>query len=236
MNTEPEDQIPESCPGKTGGLPDRAWIAILFGLSLASRFVAVLQTRVINPDGVEFTRIAAAFRQGDFQEALAHPHHPLYPFLVSLAHAITGEWFSAAALVSLTFGALASIPLYLLLTRIVGTRPALFAGGVYAFLPPFVRFGADAITETTFHFFFLSRLALFAGRKNAPALPFALLGGVSAALAYITRPEGVGIPLALGCWVILVAIRRSPGSKRAALAGALFLAGFLAVSSPYLLH
>ncbi|MHC4597623.1 MAG: ArnT family glycosyltransferase [Planctomycetota bacterium] len=226
----PEEATPERPPG------DRGWLVALFLAAFAARLTAALQTRVINPDGVEFTRIAAAFHAGDIQTGLAHPHHPLYPFLVSLARWIAGDWTASASMVSMIFGALCVLPLFFLFRAVWSRRVALFGCAVFVFLPPFVRFGADAITETTFHFFFLSALALAYHAQQTRILPHALLGGLSAAGAYLTRPEGAGLPLAVGAWALLCAVRDKGRAKKALLGGSVFCIAFLVFSAPYLLH
>ncbi|MHC5081820.1 MAG: ArnT family glycosyltransferase, partial [Planctomycetota bacterium] len=230
----PKETIPPEGPRSPS---DTFWILGLFLLACAARVIAALQTRVIAPDGVEYVRLATAFGTGDAQTALSHPHHPLYPFLVSLARFVMGDGTSAASFVSVLFGALAVIPLFLLLRATCGRAASRFAGFLYVFLPPFVRFGADAISEATFHFFLLSALALGTWHLARPGR-FASMGlaGVAAACAYLTRPEGIALPLAIVGTLLFRAIRKRSEAKTALLASGILLLAFTAVAMPYLLH
>ncbi|GEM_PF-1623755 len=228
--------------GETGGR-DALWVLGLFLLALAARLVAALQTRVITPDGVEYIRIATMFSAGDAESALAHPQHPLYPFLISLSANVFGNGETSAQAVSVILGAFCLVPLFFLVRSVFGRRAALFAGAGFAFLPPFVRFGADAVSEPTFHFFLLSALALgYAGAAGRPATSLArrsalaLLAGACASAAYLTRPEGIALPAAVGGWTLIKTLAGRPRSLRPLLVAAGFSLAFLVLSAPYLLH
>jgi len=98
-------------------------------------------------------------------------------------------FFLAGGLVSVVFGSLALMPIYLLTRRLLGQKAALICGLFFACHPVLSRYVADVLSEGAYSFFFLWGI-YFAWRaletKNLRYFP---LTGVFAILAYLIRPR-----------------------------------------------
>lgn len=226
---------PGDVPGGIDALQRRT-LAGLITLGLGVRLASSLLVSVMAPDGVRFLSIARRFAAGDFQGALANDYHPLYPLLVALFRPFTGGFESSAFAVSILFSTL-TIPLVFFIVRaLFGRRPAFVAAAVFALLPPFVRPGADTLSEGVFLFFIA--LALHLGlrgyRRASRGEPIG--AGLCAAAAYLTRPEGLGVLLAFGVFTAVGMVAGLEGRRRIGVAatGLLVLLGFLLPGAPYL--
>jgi hypothetical protein len=243
--------IPENgrSPGPTAGsgAPQggeelrRLECRLLAGLVLSAavlRAASAIRVAVIATDGVQYLEQADLLARGQVQAALSMPYHPLFPALAALLSPLAGSAEAAALAVSVLLSTLTLPILYCTAKGLFGRRTALVVGAVFAFLPPMVRCGADALSEGTF-LFFLALLIELARRgfgRNGALLP--LLAGISCALAYLTRPEGVVGLLAVGLFTAVQLAAGVAGRPRwrTAVCGLLVLGGFLAAAFPYLLY
>jgi 4-amino-4-deoxy-L-arabinose transferase-like glycosyltransferase len=200
--------------------------------------IAAARVQVVAPDGVRFIEIAQNFAQGDFGSALDNDYHPLYPLLIALVRPVAGGFESAALALSVLFSTLTLLPLYFWIRNGFGRPAALTAAAVFTFIPPMVRIGADTLSEASFHFFVLLSLCLAASALNRGGIVKALLSGLAASLAYLTRQEGMGVLLATGLYTAFLLAAGLPDRRRVltALTGIAILAGFLAPALPYLIH
>jgi len=129
------------------------------------------------------------------------------------------------------FGALAAVALATLVRDVFGIRAGLAAGMIYAALPLAVRLSVAPLSEGPFHCFLL--LAALAGQRalRGRAPGWALLAGASGGLAYLARPEGLGVPLAAGA--CLLVLRRAGPVRRRLLGATLIGVGLLLTGGPY---
>jgi len=204
----------------------------LLALALIVRSVAFLQVEVIPRDGIYFLQQADHLLQGDWNRALSWYQHPLFAALIACVKSLSGlSLETAGSLVALGAGALAVVPLSLLMTRVFGSKAGVSAGILYAVLPLAVRFSVRPLSEGPFYFFlFLSALAgvetLLRSGRFAP-----ILAGVFGGLAYLVRPEGLAAPL-----VTLIGVLVFPACRawKGRISAALLLGLGLAVSAgPY---
>jgi len=114
---------------------------------------------------------------------------------------------------------------------------------------PEIAFGATLLVATNWIFFRYSYTTgndmFFAAVATACFYAFMnparstwkrpILGGVLAGLAYLTRYNGIAIPVALLAGILLLNVWRYDWSKRA-LAATVFLAAFLAIVVPWMLY
>ena len=189
-------------------------------------------------DGPAFLALTQALAAGDWASALAHDYHPLYPFATLVLGLLTGAtgdgYVSAAVAVSILSGTVAVGCLYAFLRSAFGL-PAAFLGALALAVHPYaVRFSSDVQSDGLYLALFLAAVAFAwaALRDVRPAL--AGWTGAFAGLAYLTRPEGIGVALASAGLAGLAALRGDGPRIRwlgwlAALAGGLAL-----VTAPYL--
>ena len=210
------------------------WIIVFVSLSV--RVYLAFFTYVIQNDSVAFMQNAEYFANGDFANALSHPYHPLYSLLMACLNTIAQSMELSGTVVSILFGTLTVVAFYLIGKSVFDCKTAFVSSIIMAFHPYAVRFSADILSESTYFFFFTSAFGLgffaISGRKY---LLFAL-AGISAALAYLTRPEGIGVIIIIIFWCILKDIARFKILWKEKLASILITGiAFLVFSSPYLL-
>jgi 4-amino-4-deoxy-L-arabinose transferase-like glycosyltransferase len=209
-------------------MPRRAWLLALG--AIAVRAAASFTVAVIESDGVRNLRMAELIEAGRFTDALLvrQPTPPLHPFLTVLLDLAIGNLHVAGAAISIVLGGLAVVPLCSLARRIWDDRVATVAASLYAFLPAVVDFQIEPITEGSFMFFFFASMAVgwSALEERSWERTFAASG--CAALAWLTRPEGIYlIPLFLAA----AALRFN---RFVFLAVPIFLATWLVLAYPYL--
>jgi hypothetical protein len=191
-----------------------------------------LQTAVMMNDGPEFIRLAQLITAGDWKTALAHKYHPGYPAAIAAAHAFTPDWERAAVAVSVLAGALAVGALYALLREGFGRRVAAIGGFLLAVHPVALEL-SDVQSDALYLALFLSSAALLLRAYLRESAASALCAGGVAALAYVTRPEGVGtvvVGVALAAFELL---RRHWTVSQALRFAAPLCLGAALVMSPY---
>jgi 4-amino-4-deoxy-L-arabinose transferase-like glycosyltransferase len=209
-------------------------VAGLCAAALVFRAVAAARVLIITPDGVTFIEIARHMSDGEFAQALAFLHHPLYPLGTAALGKIFGDFeFSGQAVAVLT-SSLAVLPLYFLTRRMAGQAAAVTAALLYAFLPYFTLLGSEVLSEGTFLFFAAWAICLYHRALESGPWWASGLAGACVGFAYLTRPEAVGLVAAFGVYSAAASIHhRQPRPA----AHFLLLGGVaLAVSFPYLLH
>ncbi len=216
----------------------RLLMPAILGLAFVLRATMAVRTSAIFEDGPYFLEIARLFGSGDWVGALSHPYHPLYSGLTAIANSVAHDWEVAALAVSVIGGTVSVLALYLFLRDAFDARVATFGAFLFAISPYAVRFTSDVESEGVYLAFFVTALALLwrgLGRDLDAAGPgLFLAAGVSAGLAYLTRPEGAGLVL-IGAGLLALKGRRADWrSGRIVRASAGLVAGAAAVAAPYL--
>ena len=211
------------------------WILLIASLSV--RIYIGIFTYVIQTDSVAFMQNAEYFANGDFLSGLRHDYHPLYSLIMAGLYKIVPNMELSGTITSIFFGTLTVIAFYLIGKGIFDQKIAFVSSVILAFHPYAVRFSADIISESTYFFFFISALGsgFFAITKSRHLL-FAL-SGICSALAYLTRPEGIGILFIVIGWCLLKDFVKIKIAWKEKLVSILILViSFLAISSPYLIY
>lgn len=206
----------------------RAWLLALAAVLV--RAAAALSVRVIDSDSARNLQMADLIGQGRLADALRvpAPTPPLHPYLTALLAMPLGNLLWAGVAISVLLGGLSVLPLYAMTKRLWEERTATSAALLYAFLPAIVDLHAEAMTEATFMFFFLSGAWLGWRSLDDRCWLSTIVAAFSCALAWLTRPEGIYLlPL-----FALASILRP--SRYSAPALALFGAVWLVIAYPYL--
>lgn len=222
---------------------DLPLLALVLLVALAVRAFLAFRGQVIFNDGPRFIDIARAFVAGDTAHALTHAYHPLYSWLTAQAYPLFGDYERAGLAVSVLAGTLVGLPLWALLNGMFGRRVA-WAGLVLWAVHPFATdYAANVQSDSLYLFFFLTAVwALWTGLEALPhagAFGRFALAGAASGLAYLTRPEGAGVVVLGGLWLVL-ALRRLPQARHLReisarlLAGALLMACFVVPTYFYL--
>ncbi len=210
------------------------WVGIL-ALTLGVRLYLFANYYTINNDGVVYLQAARRFWEGEWLQGLASFYPPAYPVMAALAYAIVGDWELAGQLWPLALSLLTLFPLYGLLWRIHGPRTAKLALFFYALSPYVARLSLEVRTEVPYLFFSVLALYLLQrGLDGRNAREF-FLAGISAGLAYLTRPEGIGL-VAVGCLFLLYRGWRSGRLAAYARSAAILALGFALCAAPYVAY
>ncbi len=207
-------------------------IALIVLLGLAARAWLAWSTPLIGTDSALFLWNAEEWDAEGWRAAIRFSKHPLYPFLIWLSGGICGGYERAGLAVSVVLGALQVVPIFLLGRRLAGRGAGIAAGVLLALHPHSCRLGGDVMTEGAYYLFLTSALwfgyVAGADRKWGAAI----LAGVFAGLAYLTRPEGALVAGMAGAWIVGSGLRAWRGML---LRGALLTLAFAVVIFPYLL-
>ncbi|MFO0951128.1 MAG: glycosyltransferase family 39 protein [Isosphaeraceae bacterium] len=161
-------------------------------------------TEVLFADGLRYIAQARAFELGRQNEAIVRAvDHPAYPLAVAAMHRLIGgtgpeSWQIAAQSASVLAALLLAIPIYLLCRDCFGDQAAL-PGSLLVFAVPVTgHVFADALSESTFLLSWTWGLwgAVRFLREGRPGWLAMVVAG--SGLAYLTRPEGLLLPLTLG--------------------------------------
>ena len=190
----------------SGGLSRKelAGLAVLVAAAAAWRWVEWLRTAAIFDDGPRFLAIARAFDAGAWSPALRDAFHPLYPLATVGAHRALAladsqaGWETAGTAVSVLASAAAVGFVFLFVREAFGRAPAWAAAVLLAGHAHAVEYGSDVQSDGLY--MGLVAAGIWAGwRALRDRSSSAAAGaGLAAGLAYLTRPEGLGVALVVG--------------------------------------
>ncbi len=169
--------------------------AIIFGLFLISfllRFYAFLNTPLINHDGVWYINQAKALALNNWELArdCGYDFISLYHLLIPVFYKITGDWIIAGMSISLIFGSLTVIPMYLMLRHFFDMKISFMAGLALSVNPFFVSYSVELIKDPLFWFFGLCGICLFiTAIKNEKKSFLLIFSNISFLIAGFARFE-----------------------------------------------
>jgi 4-amino-4-deoxy-L-arabinose transferase-like glycosyltransferase len=182
--------------------------------SLLSTYL-FFRTYVISLDGAfQHIPMAKMFAAGSFREAVDYSgQQPFYAILVSLVYRWAGDFELAARWVSSFFGILVVFPVYFLANRISDRRVA-FLSTLFLVIHPYVRrYSADVLKESTYLFFFATALWFTVRALQREQILLFLFVPFFSGLAYLARPDGIELQLAVFFYIIFVARFSVSGKK-----------------------
>lgn len=216
-------------------LNERQILLILIGATFGLRLYAVLMAKGIAYDSAGYGFMARDFIKGDILKGLSSPLHPFYPLLISLVSPDTAHVEIAGRIISLVFGTLTLIPVYYFAREIVGQKGAIFSGLFYSFHPYLVTYSGMLLSEATYWGLLIFSIFFFwTGLKRGSGFRL-ILSGSLLAMAYLTRPEGIGYISVFLMWVFFYEGYKKRWFKKCYFVGSLILP-FLVLTIPYLIH
>ena len=220
--------------------------AVRIGLVMAAA-VALLawglrHTETSLGDGLRYLRQAEEIERGAWREGMVGSiDHPLHPLAIVAAHRVVGDFGPVAwqrAAVALAFGCivLLAVPSYLLSRELFGDRTAWLASSMVVTHRLCSVIVANALCESTFLLLWMWGLwaaVRFLREGRFVWLPVTIGFGV---LAYLSRPEGMLLPLAMIASLGILPLHRAtrinwPRWWRAV---AFLSIGSLALAGPYM--
>ncbi|MHC4268310.1 MAG: ArnT family glycosyltransferase [Planctomycetota bacterium] len=224
------------CENKIISFNDK-YLWLLLVISLSVRIYLGFITYVIGNDSIIFMQNAKYFADGEFSRGLSHPYHPLFSLFIAALHKVIPDLELSGTIISVFFGTLTVIAFYLIGKSVFGRQISFISATLLALHPYAARFSVDIITESTYFFFFISSFGFgfCAITKRKPLLFF--LTGISSALAYLTRPEGIIVILIVVFWCLLldfVKIRRVSREKLVSIL--ILVVSFCFFAMPYFIY
>ncbi len=211
-------------------------LTVLLTLALLVRIYMAFQTPVIAKDGTVYVQNAIYLSVGNIEQGLVG-YPPGYPLLIALAYRMIGNGELAGQAVSVLFGSLSILPFFFLTKDIFGRQIAWIASFLFLFQPFLVQHSGEVMSESVYIFFFISTTyAAWRALRYKKTRSY-LAVGILSALAYLTRPEGVGLLIAFVAWLPFhLWIQRTRLSPR--MAGQLLCTVliFAILAAPYLVH
>jgi 4-amino-4-deoxy-L-arabinose transferase-like glycosyltransferase len=181
---------------KESGDNNPIYFAILisiFTLGFLIRLFACHNTFIVNPDGVLYINQAKAMYFGQWGELTSCiiGYVSNYPILIVSAYTIFGDWILAAKAVSLLFGSMTLIPLYLLLRRFFDKEISMLSTLLFAVIPVFVGRSADVVRGPIYWFFLALGLYFFVRSGDKRYRLLILLSCLSFLIAAWARVEAI---------------------------------------------
>lgn len=212
-----------------------AGLLCLLGVAALIRIYAWQQTHALFNDGPIFLAIAEAIADGRWSDVLAHPFHPLYPVVIAMAHAILPLGLEASAVAVSIFGGLLSVAaLFALVRRAFDPGLAWIAALTLAAHPWAVDFSSDVMSDGLYLGFYLVGFAALVHWVERPRHLSAAVCGCAAGLAYLVRPEGVGLAILALILIGLRGVLVKEGLRCAILGGLILAITCGVVMAPWL--
>lgn len=191
---------------------EKLWLSLLVAASAVLHLWMAANACAPAQDTIRFMNYARRLLHERWAEVVtSEAQHPLFPVLGALAvrcvEAIVGRadaytYWRALQGVSALAGVLCVPAVFLLARQVVGGGAAIWATAVFALAPRIVGIGADGLSDSL-HLLFVAWGLVWAVRalegaasSEASLVPW-LLAGLSCGLAFLTRPEGGLVLVAL---------------------------------------
>ncbi len=220
-------------------------VSILLILALCIGIYLIVTTALISKDGVTFIKYGQQIEAHPVKTMVKESQHPGYPLLILTAHKVTGllhkntsilSWVYCAQSVTLMFRVLAIVILYFIAKQLFSARMSFWAVLILILLPKPAEYGSDALSDWPHLFFLLTGLLfLLRGAANKRWWLFGF-AGLAAGAGYLIRPECAQLLVLVRLWLGLQLLLpgHTTGKVKVLSALALLLAGFLAITGPYI--
>lgn len=205
---------------------ERLALLALLGFAAMLRWLMWSRAVTLFNDGPEFLALAKSAAAGDFGTIIAHPYHPLYSLSIAAVHGLGFDWESAGVLVGVAGGTAAVGFLFLFVRDAFGAPAAWIGAGLLAVHSRAVEYSSDVQSDGLYLGLFLAGVWFGWRAWTRRSLRSAVMAGVASGLAYLTRPEGLGLACIL---VAIAALEWSRGTWR--IAPALRFAGGVAAAA-----
>lgn len=211
-------------------------LIMLFLLAIFLRLFLLRYHNIIEEDGLLFTSVAKNLFSGqgylDLEGKVSVAVGALYPILIGLFSFFIKNIELAGRFVSIIFGSILFVPIYLLTKKIYNKKVALIAALLIVIYPVLSYLSLIVYSDIIFYFFISlgAYVGLLAIKKRKYFLYF--LTGIIFGLSYLTRFEGGGYLFFIYLFAIFYPKFKF---KKAFYILILFLIGFLIIASPYLI-
>lgn len=180
-------------------MKEKHQLFLLLVLVLFTRLYAAFNTPVIATDSILYLQNAIHISSWEFVKGLVG-YTPGYPILIAMVYRMIGYPEVAGQSVSVIMGILTLLPFFGLTKEIFGRSIALMASVLFIFQPFLVQHSGETISESTCIFFVVSAVYMAWNALKYERPIFYFYFGLLTALAYLTRPEGIGFLFGFIVW------------------------------------
>lgn len=185
---------------------DMTWLVLIALVAIAIRIYSLRFFDVISTDGTTYAITAKQILNGDFRGIAISG---IYPCFVAIAGLIIDDIELAGRLVSIFFGILLLIPLYLIGKELFSHKAALLTCLVAAVNPSFVFYSCEVMTQSTYVTIQLAGLLLIWRLFHRQDVITGILAGIMIGLTYMTRPEGLLLFFVLPFFPLIFSFRQT---------------------------
>jgi hypothetical protein len=159
---------------------------------------------------------------------------PLLPLLILTVTLLTGDAEIAGRIVSIVFGSLVVVPVYLIAERMYGERVAIGVAALVGIHPLLVEYSTTVHAEPTYLTIVLTAIYMSMRAMDNPTLKALFLAGAFYGLAYLVRTEASAYML-VACALLALRVMFNGAQPRAFLFRRLpvMVLGFLLFAGPY---
>ena len=206
-------------------------VVLILLLGFLIRLYACLDTAIINPDGTLYIHKARVLYYGQPEQARScgPPYASVYPILIAWAYGLLHDWVAAARSVSLFFGSLTLIPVYLLVRRFSTLLVSAVCVLSFALIPTLVDTSADAIKGPIAWFFVGFGLYLFVLQLENDRRVYLFFSSVCYMVASLARVDSI-LCLLVSCFYILFGGQKRKTQKLIYFLAPVVIAGLVGVS------
>jgi 4-amino-4-deoxy-L-arabinose transferase-like glycosyltransferase len=199
--------------GEMGYKRRNDWKILLFLLALAFvlRVFLVIYPETIYNDGTEYIRHAKEVLAGNWTGGKPTPAYPnagkstpAYPAFIAFIYLLIKNYELAGIWVSVIFGTLLVLPAFYLGKEIFGEKVGMISGLLAVFHPFLYMNSGSVLTESTYHFLLATSVLFGWYAFSQGRFHHILLFSLFVSLAYLTRPEGIGLLFVFIVWVLLI--------------------------------
>jgi 4-amino-4-deoxy-L-arabinose transferase-like glycosyltransferase len=183
---------------------DALVMVAMVAIGLAVRLLSLHNYDVISADGTAYVGVARGLRNLDFSGLASYG---FYPVLVWLAGMIIPDLETAGRIVSVIFGALLCVPVYLLGMELFSRKTAVAACAVMIAWPSLRHWSCEVMTQSTYIALAFAGIYCVWRMMRSASIMDASLAGFFLGLAYVTRTEAILLVVLLPL-LLLVACRR----------------------------
>jgi hypothetical protein len=181
-------------------------VILIFILGLTIRLFAAQNIFIINPDGALYIHQARALYYGLWHaiNTCGIQHLTIYQILIAATYGVSGDWVISARFISVLFGTLTLIPLYLLSRRLFETSTSALITLIFAVSPVFVSSSVDIIRDPAYWFFTVFGFYFFARQIDEKNFFHLLLSSIFFFLATWLRIEATLFIIVSTFYIILI--------------------------------
>lgn len=206
-------------------------VVLILLLGFLIRLYACLNTSIINPDGTLYIHKARALYYGQTEQLKScGPYYSsVYPILIAWAYGLLHDWVAAARSVSLFFGSLTLIPIYLLARRFSTALVSAMCVLTFALIPTLVDASANAVKDPIAWFFVGFGLYFFVLQLENDGRIYLFLSSGSYLIASLARVDSI-LCLFLSCLYILFGRQERKTQKLICFLAPIVMAGLVGIS------